>query len=74
MLYLIDNDPVVPSRYPDSVRYFLLYTSECTERAVLISLYCKFGLSPANGIMCACHTVTTCEASYMQECLFIRSD
>jgi len=36
MLYLIDNDPVVPYRYPDSVRY-LLRTSKCTERAVLTS-------------------------------------
>jgi len=37
MLYLVDNDPVVPYRYPDSVRYFLLCTSECTERTVLTS-------------------------------------
>ena len=37
-------------------------------------LYCKFGLSPANGIISAYPNVTSCEASYVEECLFIGTD
>lgn len=37
MLYLIDDDPVVPYRYPDPVSHFIFCTYEYTERAVLTS-------------------------------------